>query len=110
MEYKPRLLDKEIEQRFKSKGAILIEGPKWCGKSTTARHHANSELDLARKDTRLNIRQLLEINVPQALQGQPPLLIDEWQEIPEIWDAVRHEVDVRGMPNQIHPYRIGCAI
>lgn len=94
--YRKRVLDATIEERLQSKGALLIEGPKWCGKTTTAEHHAKSTLMLAQTEKLHLTRQLLEVDSASALKGDSPLLIDEWQELPQIWDAVRYEVDHRG--------------
>lgn len=88
-------MDEIIENRLRSKGALLIEGAKWCGKTTTAEHHAHSVLMLAQPEKLEQTRQFLDIDSSSALRGKAPLLIDEWQELPRIWDAVRYEVDHR---------------
>ena len=95
-EYKPRIADALLRRKLSGKGAVLVQGPKWCGKTTTARQIAGSELDLgdtAVLDDALTALQIMPANL---LQGGVPRLIDEWQSIPELWDMVRSEVDKRG--------------
>lgn len=94
-EYKPRVLDKMLVKKLQSKGAVLIEGPKWCGKTTTASQFANTQIKLANPVVREKFKTLLEINTDDALKGEPPVLFDEWQTVPKLWDAVRYEVDSR---------------
>lgn len=91
--YKPRILDQMLARKLQSKGAVLIEGPKWCGKTTTASEFAKTEVKLANPIKRDNFRHLLEIDVEEALSGTPPILFDEWQTVPKLWDAVRYKVD-----------------
>lgn len=93
--YIPRIVDKILQERLESKGAILIEGPKWSGKTWTARQQAGSVLNLANPKTLSESRNLIEVVPDTLLQGDTPRLIDEWQEIPSIWDFVRNEVDER---------------
>ncbi len=90
--YRKRLIDSTVEQYLRAFGAVSICGPKYCGKTWTSRNHAESETCLQATETRkqLNIYQI-EPNL--ALSGAEPHLIDEWQDIPAIWDAVRTEVD-----------------
>lgn len=95
MEYKKRIMDSILAKRLQAKGAVLIEGPKWSGKTTTASQIAASKLMLARPDVKENFKKLLEIDVETALAGDTPLLIDEWQTVPKLWDAVRYVVDER---------------
>ncbi len=92
-EYKERLIDKKIETYLKTFGAIFIEGPKWCGKTWTSRYHSNSEFLLADPKGNFNNKRIAVLNPSLALQGDCPRLIDEWQEVPSMWDAVRGEVD-----------------
>lgn len=95
VEYRPRIIDGVIQQRLKSAGALLIEGPKWCGKTTTAEQFAKSKLNLGDPEE-LNKSQLVAISgINSLLEGDTPRLIDEWQTIPRLWDAVRSEVDRR---------------
>lgn len=93
--YRKRLLDKVLAFKLQTKGAVLIEGPKWCGKTTTAEEVAASKVLLAKNDVRNQFINILEIDSSMALSGTPPMLIDEWQTVPGIWDSVRYEVDQR---------------
>ena len=93
--YKHRIMDSLLKKKLQAKGAILIEGPKWCGKTTTAEEIAASKVMLARTDVKNNFKNLLEIDIDAALSGEPPMLIDEWQTVPKLWDAVRYTVDHR---------------
>ena len=94
-DYKERIFDQLLRRKLEGMGAVLIEGPKWCGKTTTAEHQAASVLYM--NDPKLYKRNLqLADQDPQALlQGETPRLIDEWQEAPKLWDTVRFEVDHR---------------
>ena len=93
--YLPRIADTILSDRLNSKGAVLIEGPKWCGKTTTAKHIAGSVIELDRPDMAKQYREMAELNPGALLQGEVPHLIDEWQLAPNIWNAVRYEVDQR---------------
>lgn len=93
--YKHRIMDGLLEKRLQAKGAVLIEGPKWCGKTTTAEEIAASKVMLARADVKSSFKSLLEIDMDAALAGDAPMLIDEWQTVPKLWDAVRYTVDHR---------------
>lgn len=93
--YRHRVIDGLLEKKLQAKGAVLIEGPKWCGKTTTAEEIAASKIMLARTDVKDSFRSLLEIDTDEALAGEPPMLIDEWQTVPKLWDAVRYTVDHR---------------
>jgi hypothetical protein len=94
-DYKHRVVDDLLQKKLQAKGAVLIEGPKWCGKTTTAEEFAHSKVMLARADVKDNFKNLLEIDADVALDGTPPMLIDEWQTVPKLWDAVRYTVDAR---------------
>ena len=94
-DYRQRILDGLLEKKLQAKGAVLIEGPKWCGKTTTAEEIAASKIMLARTDVKNNFKSLLEIDTDAALAGNTPMLIDEWQTVPKLWDAVRYVVDHR---------------
>lgn len=99
-EYKPRIADKMLRRRLSGIGAVLIEGAKWCGKTTTASQQASAILYMDDpKQIRQNLR-MADINPSMLLEGTPPLLIDEWQIAPKLWDAIRFEVDRRSMPGQ----------
>nr|WP_303337592.1 AAA family ATPase [Methanobrevibacter sp.] len=78
---------------MQTEGAVLIVGPKWCGKTTTASRHANSILELHNPDERNAYLRLAEVKPSALLNGEKPRLIDEWQIAPVIWDAVRISVD-----------------
>lgn len=93
--YRYRIMDGLLEKKLQAKGAVLIEGPKWCGKTTTAEEIASSKIMLARTDVKNNFKSLLEIDIDAALSGDTPMLIDEWQTAPKLWDAVRYTVDHR---------------
>ena len=93
--YKPRIADRLLSRKLGGKGAVLIEGPKWCGKTTTAYQQAKSLLDLGDSEVLIQSRQMMEISSKMLLQGETPRLIDEWQTIPELWDTIRNEVDKR---------------
>ncbi|MBR2508106.1 MAG: AAA family ATPase, partial [Bacilli bacterium] len=93
--YKPRIADQMLEARLRRKGAVLIEGPKWCGKTTTAEQQANSVLYMADPMRKHQNLQAAKINVQHLLAGETPRLIDEWQIAPSLWDSVRYEVDHR---------------
>ena len=93
--YKRRIMDSLLEKKLQAKGAVLIEGPKWCGKTTTAEEIAASKIMLAKPDIKDHFKSLLEIDSDAALAGETPMLIDEWQTVPKLWDAVRYTVDHR---------------
>lgn len=93
--YRKRIMDGLLLKKLQAKGAVLIEGPKWCGKTTTAEEIAASKMLLARTDVKENFKRLLEIDTDAALGGEAPMLIDEWQTVPKLWDAVRYAVDSR---------------
>ena len=88
-------MDSLLEKKLQAKGAVLIEGPKWCGKTTTAEEIAVSKIMLAKPDIKDHFKSLLEIDSYAALTGDTPMLIDEWQTVPKLWDAVRYTVDHR---------------
>ena len=93
-------MDDLLKKKLQAKGAVLIEGPKWCGKTTTAEEIAASKVLLARADVKSNFKILLEIDADAALSGEAPMLIDEWQTVPKLWDAVRYTVDHRRQMGQ----------
>ena len=88
-------MDSLLAKKLQAKGAVLIEGPKWCGKTTTAEEIAASKIMLAKPDIKDHFKSLLEIDSDAALTGDTPMLIDEWQTVPKLWDAVRYTVDHR---------------
>lgn len=91
--YKPRVIDERIEAYLQTFGAVCIEGPKWCGKTWTSSYHSNSSIYLGDPDGNFQNRRLAEMAPSVVLEGEAPRLIDEWQEVPALWDAVRHKVD-----------------
>ena len=91
--YKERLIDKTIEENLKIFGAISIEGPKWCGKTWTALNHSNSVAYLNNTADNFREKHLAEMDVNLVLNKEQPQLIDEWQEVPAIWDAIRFQCD-----------------
>ncbi len=100
MKYRPRISDELLDVKLKGKGAVLIEGPKWCGKTTSVLRKAGSVLRLDEPLTKDQNLQLAKLNPQKLLKGKAPRLIDEWQLAPSIWDTVRYEVDQRGKMGQ----------
>lgn len=95
-DYLPRLIDSQIKDRLGWKGAVCVEGPKWCGKTWSCLEVAKSSFMVGSPEGNFSNRRLAEENPLLALDGEVPHLVDEWQEVPGIWDAVRMEVDKRG--------------
>jgi len=100
IDYKPRIIDRTVERYLSTFGAVCIEGPKWCGKTWTSSFHSNSEILMGDPTNNFQNRSLAEISPALVLEGKTPRLIDEWQEVPSIWDAVRYMVDQRGQKGQ----------
>ena len=92
-EYRPRLIDKKLDFYLSTFGAVCVEGPKWCGKTWTSTVHAKSAFFVGDPADNFANRQLAQLEVDKALEGKSPHLVDEWQEVPAIWDAVRYSVD-----------------
>ena len=92
-EYSPRIIDKQVEEYLSAFGAVCIEGPKWCGKTWTSAFHSKSEIYIGDPARNFQNRQLAELSPDLVLEGDTPRLIDEWQEVPPLWDAVRYKVD-----------------
>lgn len=99
-EYKARVVDDILKDKLEAKGAVVIEGPKWCGKTTTAMQVAKSILRMDEPSKRDANIQMSEITPERLLEGETPRLIDEWQIAPKLWDAARYEVDTRGEEGQ----------
>ena len=99
-EYRQRIVDDILLDKLEAKGAVLIEGPKWCGKTTTALQVAKSVIRMDDPTKRDENIVMSELNPVMILRGDTPRLIDEWQIAPKIWDAVRYEVDSRGEEGQ----------
>lgn len=98
--YKARIMDDEVEKYLDTFGAVCIEGPKWCGKTWISSYHAKSEFLIADSSNNFQNRRLAEMSPSVVLEGETPRLIDEWQEVDAIWDAVRYTVDQRGKKGQ----------
>lgn len=91
--YKTRIIDGKLKEYLSAFGAVCIEGPKWCGKTWTSSYHSKSEIFIGDPAGNFQNRMLAELSPAVILEGQTPRLIDEWQEVPPLWDAVRHKVD-----------------
>ncbi len=100
MKYRPRIIDHILERKLAGIGAVLIEGPKLCGKTTSAEHIAESILYMAKPDEMEQNIKIADLKPSLLLDGNTPRLIDEWQAAPKLWDAVRFEVDHRGKVGQ----------
>ncbi|MDR0574658.1 MAG: DUF4143 domain-containing protein [Tannerella sp.] len=98
--YLPRVCDLELQEALAIMGAVLIEGAKWCGKTSTAAHIAKSTLFMQDPDNARSYRQIADTKPSLLLKGEVPRLLDEWQMAPTLWDAVRFEVDKRGLTGQ----------
>ena len=94
-EYKSRIADRMLQQNLESSGAVLIQGPKWCGKTTTAEQFAASKLYMNDPDEQMENLRMASMATRRLLVGKAPRLIDEWQLAPQLWDAIRFEVDHR---------------
>ena len=99
-EYLKRIADQILTDKLESSGAVLIEGPKYCGKTTLAKQQTKSVLSMADPDTLSQNLALARTNISRLLVGATPRLIDEWQVAPQFWDAVRNEVDNRDEDGQ----------
>lgn len=91
--YRPRIADRLLARKLAGKGAVLVEGAKWCGKTTTAEQIAKSVLYMSETGKMEQNRQLAKINPSLLLKGEKPRLIDEWQIAPALWDSIRFDVD-----------------
>lgn len=98
--YRFRVIDKQIDQLMKIYGAVCVEGPKWCGKTWTSRNHAVSSSFIGDPAGNFMNKQLAEMDPSLILEGKLPKLIDEWQVVPGIWDAVRYKVDQTSVKGQ----------
>ena len=99
-DYRPRLIDGQVEVFLTALGAVVIEGPKWCGKTWTSSQHCNSEFMVGSADGNFQNKRLAEMSPETVLLGETPRMLDEWQEVPLLWDAVRAEVDRRNAKGQ----------
>lgn len=98
--YRPRLVDSKIQEYLKTFGAVCVEGAKWCGKTWTSAYHSSSQIMIGSPENNFQNRKLAELSPSLVLEGEVPRLIDEWQEVPPLWDAVRYEVDKRAEKGQ----------
>ena len=98
--YRPRVIDAKLKEYLSVFGAVCIEGPKWCGKTWTASYHSESEIYIGDPANNFQNRQLAELSPSLVLEGETPRLIDEWQEVPPLWDAVRYKVDQKAQKGQ----------
>lgn len=94
-EYKNRIADKVLERKLKSSGVVVVEGAKWCGKTTTAEQIAGSVVYMNDPKKKNTLKQIVDTDPQLILDGPTPRLIDEWQDTPKLWDAARFEVDHR---------------
>jgi len=96
MTYIKRIIDKTISEKMQVMGCLVVKGPKWCGKTTTAEQFAKSVLELQDPVEGTKYKEIAENNIKLLLEGESPRLIDEWQLIPNIWNAIRYDVDKKG--------------
>jgi len=99
-QYLPRVVDKTVKRYLETFGAVCIEGSKWCGKTWTSSIHCNSEIMIGDPANNFQNRSLAEASPGLVLDGEVPRLIDEWQEVPALWDAVRYVIDRRTRKGQ----------
>ena len=99
-DYLPRVIDARLDEYLQTFGAVCVEGPKWCGKTWTSLHHSNSAIFIGDPAGNFQNRQLAELSPDLVLEGDAPRLIDEWQEVPPLWDAVRYKVDQTAQKGQ----------
>ena len=107
--YRKRIADDILRRKLEGKGAVLIEGPKWCGKTTTAEQLAASILYMDDPEKKEQNIAMSELNPKRLLKGATPRLIDEWQLAPKLWDAIRFEVDHRGELGTVCSHRFCCS-
>ena len=99
--YRHRVIERELEDQLRAFGGVCIEGPMWCGKTWLGLNASNSSFEIGAIDEYgQDNRDLVDMNVHIAMEGNPPHLIDEWQDVTSLWDAVRYEVDKRGKSGQ----------
>jgi predicted AAA+ superfamily ATPase len=95
-EYLPRLIDDVLAKQLKASGCVVIEGPKWCGKSTTAKRFSKTTVELQRKTVLELYQTYMATEDETVLKGEKPILFDEWQNLPGLWDLIRWGVDTKG--------------
>ena len=94
--YLPRMIDDKIEKQMKASGCVVIEGPKWCGKSTTAKRFSKTVVELQRSKILKLYQTYMATEEENVLKGERPILFDEWQKLPELWDHIRWDIDTNG--------------
>ncbi len=100
MDYRPRIVDEELDLSMRTLGAVQIKGPKGCGKTTTAKQKAKSVIEFQDEELRDNYLRIAEDRPSLLLRGEKPILFDEWQDAPKIWGAIRKDVDDTGLCGQ----------
>lgn len=100
MKYLPRVIDSEIDELMEIMGAVLIEGCKWCGKSTTGAYHAKSIIEFQNPDRKQEYEEIKNTKPSLFLTGEKPRMFDEWQMYPVVWDSIRTDVDHTGLKGQ----------
>ncbi len=98
--YLPRIADNILKNKLEYMSAVIIEGPKYCGKSTTAKQIARSVIELQNPDNKIQYDNINDTKPSLFLQGDKPRLFDEWQMYPVIWDSIRTDVDNTGLKGQ----------
>lgn len=98
--YMPRIVDNILENKLEYMGAVVIEGPKWCGKSTTAKQFSKSTIELQDPDKKIQYDNINNTKPSLFLEGDKPRLFDEWQMYPVIWDSIRTDIDHTGLKGQ----------
>ncbi|MDR3293022.1 MAG: DUF4143 domain-containing protein [Clostridiales bacterium] len=96
MDYLPRLIESTVEVAMNVAGCVVIEGPKWCGKSTTAKRFANTVVELAKPNMFRQYKMYADMGDDELFRGEKPLMFDEWQKLPDLWDYIRAEIDASG--------------
>jgi len=99
-QYLPRLIESQIELKLRAKGCVLIEGPKWCGKSTTAKLFAKTVVELQRTEVFQSYKTFIDMGDALLFRGEKPIMFDEWQKIPQLWDDIRADIDDGGKRGQ----------
>ena len=100
MDYVKRTIDKEIKKKLAVMGAVVIKGPKWCGKTTSEKKISKSVIEMQNPEMAENYMELAATKPSLLLEGEKPRLIDEWQIAPTLWNAVRYDVDKTGRKGQ----------
>lgn len=94
--YKERIADRMLKDQLEAAGAVLVQGPKWCGKTTTAKQQAKSMLNMDYPGMMKEYLMLAENSPEVLLEGDVPRLLDEWQLAPQLWDTARYTLAIRG--------------